>query len=56
MALQTDALRQYSPASSPQLGNDRRYLQTELQKLASSVASMIKVMQELEARIAALGG
>lgn len=53
---QTDALRSYTPAPPTQLGEDKRYLQNELKKLSSSIASIRLVMQELETRIAALGG
>ena len=53
---QTDALRPYTPAPPTQLGEDKRYLQLELQKVSSAISSLRSVMQQLEARIAALHG
>lgn len=53
---QTDALRPYTPAPPTQLGEDKRYLQAELQKLGAAISSIRSVMQQLETRIAALGG
>lgn len=53
---QTDALRAYLPASPTQLGEDKRYLINELQKISTAIAATRLVMQQLETRIAALGG
>lgn len=52
----TDALRPYTPASQPTIaGYDRKFIQTELQKLQQAITLLIDVMKKLERRIASGG-
>jgi hypothetical protein len=52
----TDKLRNYTRTDPPTIdGNDRKFLLSELQKIQTSIALLVTVSKELEARIAAGG-
>jgi hypothetical protein len=52
----TDKLRNYSRTEPPTIdGNDRRFLLSELQKIQTSLALLVTVCKQLEARLVAGG-
>lgn len=47
----TQKLTSYTPSTYPSLGNSDRFLANELDKIQTSIGSIISVMKMLEARM-----